>query len=323
MVHFQEEQLDGLYKLCKMAQRYWIGNGGNINDTAHWSDSFGGTGGFSVPTIADDVNFSSLSFTITGQTVTFNIAFECNNLDVDSGTLHSPIFSLNDVLTVNNHLSVSAGTLDSNGFLIIAASFLLGLNATCESGGFEIDQLETSISNVWQVFGTFISNNTAILINYIGSGDFSVNFVDQTNTAYGAILIVGNGIDLYTVNFSTISDLSFDSFEIERLVALTFLHTRTFTINSDLTLDGSSGQISLESTLIDGTTFSAGFTFNVSGNVDVSHTTVHGIIGAGNIPFFDYPGGVDNGDNVNWIFGPSSPEGWYYGDNNVIYQVAS
>ena len=43
-----------------MANRYWIAaSAGNVNDTANWSDTSGGSGGFSVPTSSDDVFFDS------------------------------------------------------------------------------------------------------------------------------------------------------------------------------------------------------------------------------------------------------------------------
>ena len=52
-----------------MADRYWIGNGGNWTDTAHWSDSSGGSGSFSFPTSADNVFFDDNSITIASQTI--------------------------------------------------------------------------------------------------------------------------------------------------------------------------------------------------------------------------------------------------------------
>lgn len=52
-----------------MATKYWVGNGGNWSDTAHWALSSGGTGGAALPTIDDDVYFDDSSFTLSDQTV--------------------------------------------------------------------------------------------------------------------------------------------------------------------------------------------------------------------------------------------------------------
>jgi len=54
-----------------MANRFWRGGAGNWSDTAKWSDTSGGAGGFSVPTSADDAIFDANSggkFTATVDT---------------------------------------------------------------------------------------------------------------------------------------------------------------------------------------------------------------------------------------------------------------
>lgn len=52
--------------------RYWVGNSGLWNDTAHWSLTSGGTGGAPVPTANNDVYFDSNSFTEEGQHIEFS-----------------------------------------------------------------------------------------------------------------------------------------------------------------------------------------------------------------------------------------------------------
>ena len=44
-----------------MADRYFINVGTNWNDSANWSDTSGGTGGFSIPSPTDDVFFDANS----------------------------------------------------------------------------------------------------------------------------------------------------------------------------------------------------------------------------------------------------------------------
>lgn len=52
--------------------RYWVGNGGNWQDTAHWSATSGGAGGSSVPICQDTVIFDANSFSSGGQTITMS-----------------------------------------------------------------------------------------------------------------------------------------------------------------------------------------------------------------------------------------------------------
>ena len=68
-----------------MANRYWVGDGGNWSDSDHWSTTSGGSGGASPPTFSDphDVHFDLNSFTKTGQTVVMDSynSTTCDSMD--------------------------------------------------------------------------------------------------------------------------------------------------------------------------------------------------------------------------------------------------
>jgi len=53
---------------------YWIGGTGNWNDSQHWSNNSGGSGGACIPTAIDNVFFDYNSFSDTSQSVTINIS---------------------------------------------------------------------------------------------------------------------------------------------------------------------------------------------------------------------------------------------------------
>ena len=61
-----------------MADRFFVGNSGNWNDTTHWSLTSGGTSGAAVPGTADDVYFDANSFSLASQTVTMSKAYPCS-----------------------------------------------------------------------------------------------------------------------------------------------------------------------------------------------------------------------------------------------------
>ncbi len=61
---------------------YWVADGGDWWDTAHWSLSTGGIGGECLPTYIDNVNFDSNSFITTYDTVLSSLGqIECHNME--------------------------------------------------------------------------------------------------------------------------------------------------------------------------------------------------------------------------------------------------
>lgn len=102
-----------------MATKYWVGNGGNWSDTAHWSLSSGGAGGASVPTIADSVIFDANSITTEGQTVIAYMYpnFYCNGLDFSSIAV-SFTFSLS-----SQSLKIAGGILRLSSLLVLTFSY--------------------------------------------------------------------------------------------------------------------------------------------------------------------------------------------------------
>lgn len=76
---------------------YWIGNGGNWTDTAHWSASSGGSAGGGIPLAHDDVFFDANSFSSGSQTVTIDVAGIRIGKNVDwTGATNSPGWTRNN-----------------------------------------------------------------------------------------------------------------------------------------------------------------------------------------------------------------------------------
>ncbi len=77
---------------------YWVGDGGNWNDTAHWSLSSGGPGGECIPTPLDNVYFDANSFSLGGQNVSSRgYQAYCKNMDW-TGVTNAPNIDL-DIVT--------------------------------------------------------------------------------------------------------------------------------------------------------------------------------------------------------------------------------
>ena len=74
-----------------MANRYWVGDSGYWESTAHWSTSSGGPSGVSVPTSADNAIFDGGSFSADGMTAGIWYYYTggnptCNNFDTSAIT---------------------------------------------------------------------------------------------------------------------------------------------------------------------------------------------------------------------------------------------
>lgn len=103
-----------------MANRFWIGGSGNINDTAHWSTTSGGSGGASVPTSADNATWDANSSSGT-YTVTVNANFSCANWTTGapaSGTLtfSAPTYVFMVYGDVSLHLGLLFSGVPANTF---------------------------------------------------------------------------------------------------------------------------------------------------------------------------------------------------------------
>src|SRR3990167_2684571 len=97
-----------------MANRFWIGGTGNTNDTAHWSETSGGSGGASVPGSTDDAKFDANSFSAGSSTVTLSGTFNVKSIDF-TGATNNPIFTGTSSMTVNGDLTLISGMIWSLG----------------------------------------------------------------------------------------------------------------------------------------------------------------------------------------------------------------
>ncbi len=71
---------------------YWVNGSGNWDNTTHWSETSGGTGGACTPTPVDNVIFDQNSFSQAGETVTLNVErLYCSDMQWTDAVMQ-PIF---------------------------------------------------------------------------------------------------------------------------------------------------------------------------------------------------------------------------------------
>lgn len=144
-----------------MANRYFLNIGVNWGDTANWSDTSGGTGGFSVPTNADDVFFDANSGNCT-----VNVASVAKSVNFTGYT---------NTITMTSTLTVS-GSVTLVAAMTIAGASGLTINAT---GTF------TSNGKTWPNALTFSGTITITLADNLTIGGL------LTVSALGSVTING------------------------------------------------------------------------------------------------------------------------------------
>lgn len=191
---------------------YWIGNGGNWQDVAHWSLTSGGTSAGVIPTIDDNVFFDANSFTLPGQVVT--IADDGSNKGVDfsimdwRGVTNVPTFRVR-VVTSPYLMNYAGGSIYFDDNMILdfdGAEFYFASNSN-----YELDTRGHYMGmNCWLAFNYNIglpgyagANVTGTLLSplnhvwiYISQGILNANgntITPQTDgQPYNDVWLVGN-----------------------------------------------------------------------------------------------------------------------------------
>ena len=164
-----------------MANRYWVGNGGNWNDWAnHWSLTSGGSPGASWPGSTENAIFDANSFSLPGQTVTVNITGYCADLNFANVT-NSPTFTSGvNQIYVYGSFTLAAG-MTYNAYTVLAGT-TNGL--TIRTNG--VDPCPLSMYQNLVVAPTG-SGNYSLLDNLTASG--GVEFANQVSTGGHAITL--------------------------------------------------------------------------------------------------------------------------------------
>lgn len=173
-----------------MANRYWVGDGGNWSDnTNHWSASSGGAPGASLPTSNDDVFFDVSSFSIGGQNVTLDVFASCKGF-TSSGILNNP--------------SVSGGYIDIRGSLFLDGGMLFTGSGIILRGWqfstFTVTTNGTDLSSTYfQVAPAFAS---------IGAYTLNDNLVVGLFTVSSRGIFNANGFDVSASSFQIVATTS-------------------------------------------------------------------------------------------------------------------
>lgn len=195
-----------------MADRYWVGGTGSWSDTAHWSDTSGGTSGFSVPTQSDDVYFDGnsgggsisgistmncLSFNTTGFTGTFTATsslYVYGNFTLGSGTTWSNNWTIYFQAASGSYTITTAGK--SMGSMYIGSSLITGASYTL--GG----AISASGRSLY-VYGSLDTANYALTVPALS--------IYGTFNAGTSTITISSSISTPTLTVDSASTVSFGS----------------------------------------------------------------------------------------------------------------
>ena len=262
-----------------MADRFWVGDGGNWSDnTNHWSASSGGAAGASKPTSSDSVFFDSSSFSSGSQTTTVNEEASC--LDMDwTGATNSPTLAGASTLNIYGNLTlISSMSATYSGIMFFKGTAPFGvdfssLTMVCNiifggvGGTWTLQNNYTSTKGLQLNQGTFKTNNKTIILSQgiASTGSLTRRFEfgsSSITTSWGGVAINFSGSNLTLDAGTSIVTLTGTSISI-KMDGLTFY---------DVTLTGTGAHIFSNSatynilTLVSGEShvFSAGTTHTVS-----------------------------------------------------------
>ena len=245
-----------------MANRYWVGGAGTWDGTSttNWSDTTGGSSGFSAPTSADDVFFDANSGT---GIITISASGTANNVSFNSTTL---TLTLGANVTISGSFTFVNGTLNLASYILICNSFLSNNTNSRNitgSGSFNIQ----GSGAVWDVNATNLTTSARGYVNftYVSPSTLTVRNVSATSYLTSPRMKFPSGnYPLTITSGSSLSNIDFTGF-----TGTWDATSGTYTIYDDLTLVSGMTFISTGSTFTLGVTgpsggllTSAGKTFN-------------------------------------------------------------
>jgi len=208
-----------------MANRYFLNIGVNWGDTANWSDTSGGAGGFSVPTNLDDVFFDSNS----GNCTVNSIARNADNLNF-SGYTNTITFDFN--VTIIGNLTRNSSVFGYSGTAGIIIGGSTTQNVTTANTNWDIPITISAVSPQIYLLDTFKINALLTLSASTSPLIARNNIFDTTQEvqAFGNIVVGSSGI--YTGS-ATI--------KVTGSANQAFTGGGNYQIRNDFTIDKSSG----------------------------------------------------------------------------------
>jgi hypothetical protein len=189
-----------------MADRYWVGGTGSWSstNTANWSDTSGGSGGFSVPTASDNVFFDAGSDSGGTFVVTMaNSPRVCNDITISGLDFGMTLAGASIALTVSGSLSFPATLFTrtytgTTTFNATTSGKTITTNGVAFGGTVTLD----GVGGEWTLGSAFSTGASALLLT---KGTFDTGGYNVTANGFSS-----NNSNTRTINLNA-STLTFSS----------------------------------------------------------------------------------------------------------------
>ena len=198
---------------------YWVNNGGNWNDGAHWSLTSGGAPAGCAPNPSDNVFFDAASFNAPDQTVAISIPVaNCKNMSW-TGATNTPTLDLpGNTLRIFGSLTFIAGmNVSLNGVVSMeattpaqtftsAAKHFLAINFNGAGGAWTL-QDDLNVDFLGLIKGSLNTNSKSLGVANLSAfaGFTAFNFANSTiNTLSGSTWAIESSVTIDATN-STIN----------------------------------------------------------------------------------------------------------------------
>lgn len=299
-----------------MANRYFLNIGANWGDTANWSDTSGGTGGFSVPTNVDDVFFDANSGNCT-------VNASARTAKTLNFTGYTNTITMSNTITVSGNVTLAAGMgIAGASALIVDETSTLTSNGKTWSAPFTFSGTSKTftLGDNWAISGQVnLSGTTATTINsntLTSSGNLTSTTSATTSGTTNISLTGGTWSNSSTGVLR--NNLTFTSGTITVSGTVRYdTNTLTYTAGT-VTTSGSTLAIAASTTLnTSGITWN-NLTWGISGNITITllsdinisgtlnnntNNTINGSFNINNTGTITLPGSLSGTSTLNMLGG--------------------
>jgi len=319
-----------------MADRFWVGDGGNWSDnTNHWSASSGGAPNASKPTSSDSVYFDANSFTTGSQTVTIDETAYC--LDMDwTGATNTPELAGSLAINVYGDATFIADMVCShtgrlamfgNGVTITTNGIVITSQITTNGSCTQADDLITTHayfsvngSKTWTT-GNFNLTTKAIEFAQSSGHTFNIgtsiitctDFIIRAGatltvtTAASTLIVTGTGVfdgggqtynnvELNGTAHTISGDNTFDKLKLAAGSVITITPGSTQTIRKLITPSTATNVTTIQT---------GGASATIQGHrgyCELNHVDLTSIVAGEKYRYYAGDNSTDGGGNTNWIF---------------------
>lgn len=217
-----------------MADRYWVGGTGtwNTTSTTNWSATSGGSGGASVPTVADSVFFDQA----TTYTVTMTGALACLDITVSAGTV-TFAQSASPSLNVRGSMSLVAGTVWGVTGPLTFSSTTTGRTITTNGTTISGSVTFNGAGGAWTLGSAFTTVGAELIIRAgtlsTSTSNYALTCSTLATTSSGSVTLTLNGSTLTITGSGTAMNLGASGNFIAGTSTINFTSTQGLTLSAN------------------------------------------------------------------------------------------